>query len=222
MKYTRVKYPVTLIWSSGLHEIYKCKIFCHSHLVLWSPWNIQEQNILSLLFGPLVSMKYTRAKYPVTQIWSSGPHEIYKSKISYHSDLVLWSPWNIQEQNILSLSFGPLVPMKYTRAKYPVTLIWSSGPHEINKSKISSHSDLVLWSPWNIHKQNILGLSFGPLVPMKYTRAKYTVTQIWSSCPHEIYKSKIYCHSDLVLWSPWNIREQNILSLSFGPLVSIK
>jgi hypothetical protein len=40
-------------------------------------------------------MKYTRAKYPVAHIWSSGPHEIDKSKISFHSHLILWSSRNI-------------------------------------------------------------------------------------------------------------------------------
>jgi hypothetical protein len=157
----------------------------HSHLVLWSPWNIQEQNTLSLSFGPLVPMKNTRAKYPITLIWSSGLHEIYKSKISCHSHLVRGSRWNIQEQNILSVQFGPLVPMEYIIAEYPVTLIWSFGLHKIDKTKIYSHSHLVLWSPWNREEQMFMLNTF----------------LIWFSSTHKIDRSNCHFNSDLVLWS---------------------
>jgi hypothetical protein len=128
-------------------------------------------------------------------IWSSGPHEIYKSSdcyiflllssfgplvlrkftraenatLSYYFyHLVLWSSRNLQEQRI-----------KHFPTIYP---IWSSGPHEIYKS-----SDCSIF---------ILLCSFGPLVLTKFTRAENATLS--------------YYFSHLVFWSSRNLQEQRI------------
>jgi hypothetical protein len=172
-------------------------------LVLWSTRNLLEQRIL---------------QFPRTDlIWSSGPHEIYKSRIFYTF--------------LLLIPFGPLVCTKFTRAENPTlshylshlvfcssqnlleqrTLhfpsfdqIWSTGPHENYYSR-ECHT-FLLFIPFGLlvamkFKKSrdcftsVLLNSFGPLVLTKLTRAviatlSYSYNHIWSNGPHKNYYSR--------------------------------
>jgi hypothetical protein len=128
-------------------------------LVLWSSRKLQQKRM---------------PHFPtIYSIWSPGPHEIYKSRVSSiffycAAHLVLWSSQNVEEQR-----------MQHFRTIYS---IWSTGPHKIYKSRVCPIFLLLS--------------SFGPLVLTKFTRSENV--------------SLSYYLSHLVLWSSQNLEEQSL------------
>jgi hypothetical protein len=174
-------------------------------------------------FGTLVPQQNTSAIAKVFLIWYSGTSKIDQSRSFSDFHLVLWYPKKGREQEFLWLSFGTLVPQKWTRAGVSLTFIWYSGTPKMDKSMSMSDFHLVLWYPTNIQMQQLIWLLFGTLVPQKYTRAAVTLYLIWYSGSWK-YTSAGVTYSDyyLVLWYPKNGQEQKCLWLSFGTLVPQK
>jgi hypothetical protein len=106
----------------------------------------------------------------VYPIWSTGRHEIYKSRDCITS--------------VLLNLFGPLVLTKLTRAviatlSYSYNHIWSNGPHKNYYSR-EGHIFLPI-------------IPFGPVVLTKFTRVEnmpvsyhMAINHIWSYGPYKM------------------------------------
>jgi hypothetical protein len=166
-------------------------------LVLWSSQSLQKLNIS---YFPIIYL-----------IWSSGPHEIYKSRYcSFSTAELIWSfgPHKIYEIRhcytfLLFISFGPLVLTKFTRVEiallfYCLSLFGPLVPTKFTRAETAlffyCEAKLILWSSQNLREQRL------PYFPSIYL--------IWCSGPHEIYKHR-ECSTFL-------------LFISFGPLVLTK